>query len=252
MDAEEKQFYVLLTIFGSMFGIGPFIFLEATGTWTFLAGCALTILGLAGLLMLVLDRRRIKQRIAGAADALVVKASLKLIPVVGVWILVATLAYSLHVLRSDLDVYVMPRVLTKQQIAELHKLLTEHDHAPVVLKYDHYDKETEAYAGQWADVLAQAGWPVTSDTDESHQPFARDANSICVEEMGARPGTQDPPAERLVQALETVATEGCSGHSETTPGYKLFLVVGHRPLALHKTPPILTRIGQWLERKATE
>ena len=156
-------------------------------------------------------------------------------------------------IRSDLDTYVMPRVLTKQQAVELHKLLTEHAHVPVVLKYDHYDPETESYAGQWADVLANAGWPLTSDTDESQQPYARAYLNLCVVELGNPPDPEhSSSAATLTQALGIAGGDQCSGKNPSLPGYKLFLVVGHRPLELHKKPPILTRLGQWLERKANE
>ena len=147
-------------------------------------------------------------------------------------------------LRSDLDTYVMPRTLTAQQVSQIRDYLSRHDPIPVVLKYDSRDREAEAFAGKFADALDTTKWALTSDDNESSPPFARECPNLCVSSRGNKEDTEHALAEALrVAGFDDVT----SGWSNTAGETKVFLVIGRRPLMLHRGPSLLTRLGQWLE-----
>jgi len=296
MEADEKQFYVLLTIFGAFLGIGPFIMFEATGTWTFLAGCVLSVLGLGGLLMLIRDRLRIKERVGVVARSAGVQTSIKIMSVLGIWILMAMLVSYLHDLRSDLNTYVMPRTITKQQAQKLREYLSKRESCAVTIKVVRHDQEAMEYAGQLFNAMRQTNWdinppnhggpeyvkfepygakPNLSNYGQNHiEAFLRDyaewvnaevrrnadennfdATGLNIQvEMPGQPVNPDPrhptPDQLLSDALQYAGLEEPGrGGSYNKDGYKLSLLVGHRPRILGDQTPLKDRIAHWIESR---
>jgi hypothetical protein len=252
MDDKEKQLYVLLAIFGAMAGIGPYIVFEASSAWGLLAGCALTVFGFGGLLMLLPSRPRIQQRIVGIVGNWITRVPLNLMGVVGVWMLVALLVYTLHDLRSDLNEYAMPRSVTQKQYSDLREYLSKRVPAnfPIMVMAEPTDPEAVSYAAQLGDALTRAGWEATCCRTPNHPLH----DGVLIGSSGIVP--KNNPYVILDQALSSINVG--SGYINIGPfdknEYQLYLLVGHRPVAIGYTVrrSLLFRVGDWLRNKAIE
>ncbi len=170
MEEQEKEFYALLTIYGALAGIGPYIIFEASGTWSFVAGCVLTIFGFGGLLMLLPSRQRVQQRLVGTVGNWAGRLpSLKFMAVVGVWILIGTLVYILHELRSELDIYVTPRTVSADQAERIKKYLSDLTPGLVSVVVVPRDDEAQTYANQLWAALRETKWEVNPPKHDGPQ-----------------------------------------------------------------------------------
>jgi hypothetical protein len=250
MEAKERQYYALLTIFGALFGIGPFIMFEAGSSSGFLWGCFLTLFGLVGLLMLYGVQFRRGERIGGLTN----KIPIGLMGVVGVWILLGIFVNFIYGIRTDLDTYVMPRTITEKQSDELRNFSSDfsshHQLPAITLKVNPQDQEAIDYWQKLGGVFNRAKWKVEISTTNSN-PDPSLNPGLCIYAMGKDGNTsrdpEDDPRQVLTMALRAARIETTCGGGGGSGEYKLFLLVGHRPLRVGNQAPWRIRIAQWLE-----
>jgi hypothetical protein len=156
---------------------------------------------------------------------------------------------SLHSLRSDFDTYVMPRTITQKQADDLREYLSHHEAHAVTVKVNSLDREATEYAGQLFNALKRTDWDVTMSTSDSSPNTLNDG--MCIGVVGQNAGPTDPkhdPQPLLQEALQSAHIESGCGSGIGAGDYKLFLLVGRRPLKLGDQQPMLSKIGRWIER----
>lgn len=245
---QTRLFWVALTIFGSMFATGLFIVFQNLG-W----GLFDTIAGFLGLIVLVRDR--------GNMDFLRTTKLPKLpgIPVRTVLLTLASAAISIFVgqtisqimtIQTAVTQYVLPRSLTEKQTDVLRDFLSHHKSYSVTVKANPLDGEAIEYAGQLFNALHGTDWTVEMNT--SNQDPNTLNPGLCIDEMGvnAKPkfDPKDDPRNLLQQAFQAANVEVNCGGGVGAGDYKLFLLVGHRPLVMNAQPPVLVRLGNWIAR----
>jgi hypothetical protein len=158
--------------------------------------------------------------------------------------------WSIHVLRDNMESYVMPRTVSERQANELCKILAEHESFTVTVKWNGQDQEASVYAGQLNGALAKAKWTVLTDTTD--RPPAIWSPGLCVEALSPNgqspPNTKDDPALLLERSLENanIPDSGCGGSTNQTGEYKLYLLVGRRSSELRHEAVWVKHVKQWI------
>jgi hypothetical protein len=150
-------------------------------------------------------------------------------------------------LRRDLDTYVMPRVVTSKQADDLKEYLSHQKAHSVTAKVNSRDREATEYWGQLSNALKRTEWNVEMSTGDA-PPFTLN-NGLCIHEEGQNAKPKDPkndPRTILESALRQAQINPNCGGGSAAGDYKLFILVGHRPLAIGKEPSSLYRLGRWL------
>jgi len=154
-----------------------------------------------------------------------------------------------HSLRNDLNTYGMPRTVTEKQSAVLRRCLSHHQPYVATVKVSSLDAEAREYAGQVSNALKRSGWDVTSgNPNEEPRPLN---DGLCIGVTGSNAGPPDPkrdPQPLLRQALQAAHIDANCGSSVGAGEYKLFLLVGHRPLKVRKEAPMFFKLNHWIER----
>jgi hypothetical protein len=153
----------------------------------------------------------------------------------------------MNALRSDIDAYVMPRTVTQKQADDLREYLSHRDKYAVTVKVNPLDAEAREYASRIFNALNQSDWNATFDTSIGDPSTANDG--VCINTVGenAKPyDAKHDPQPLLQQAFASADIQtNCSG-SAAAGAYKLFVLVGHRPLIVGYRPPALVRLGRWI------
>jgi hypothetical protein len=166
------------------------------------------------------------------------------VAIVGFLVLWTILLFQIASVRSDLDAYAMPRQLSQQQAHDLSAYLTAHGSYPVTVKADVSNPEAWQYASQIYSAIHSSNWKAElSPVNDDPKPINQ---GLCIQITGAGKGPA-LPTEILQKAFQSAGIEGnCSGVG-SAGDYKMFVLVGSRPIAIGRTPSLLTRLGQWLE-----
>lgn len=185
---------------------------------------------------------------------------------VGGFVLYALL--SVRTLRTDLNRYAMPRVVTKEQADDLRKaLLASPSETPVKVFTNVTDPEALEYGGQVFNAISAGGWEVqfqpidpwdtTAPTiqgtrfDKLFVQRSQGLNiEVCLVGQPTNPDPKHPAPEVLLQtALREAHIEVNGGGTAADCGqYTLALVIGKRPRTIGEEPPVLVRFGDWLRR----
>jgi hypothetical protein len=109
------------------------------------------------------------------------------------------------------------------------------------------DGEAREYAGQLSNALNRANWDATFDT--SGQPNS--AEGLCInttgENVNPKPfDAKHDPKTLLQQALTAADIRVNCGASSGAGEYKLYLLVGHRPVVVGDQEPLLSKVGRWI------
>jgi hypothetical protein len=232
---QEKLFWVLLTIFGSVFATGLFVILDK-----FWWGLFEIILGLVGLIWLIRDH-------LVHVSAAPIKTPLLILACVGVSIFAGHSISQIVAIRGAVARYVLPRVLTEKQTGDLQEYLSKRKSHGITVKVSPLDSEAIGYASQIFNALKQTNWDVTFSTANADPNTLNNGLCICV--VGSNAGPADPKhnPEQLIQAAFRAANIEVNGGASVGAGeYKLFILVGHRPLAIGRRKPILAKLGYWI------
>lgn len=157
--------------------------------------------------------------------------------------------------RRDLDIYAMPRVLSKLQAASLQSYLSQREPHAVAVKSDPLDPEASAYARQLWGALRAGGWNADFNGSAPDADPKIVSAGLCVETTGDNSGPSEPkhdPRPLLQDALRLSQIETNCGEGEGAGEYKLYLLVGHRPVEIGKQVPLLVRMADWLKRQALQ
>jgi hypothetical protein len=160
-----------------------------------------------------------------------------------------TAVFYVRRLRSDLDTYVMPRVVTAKQADELRDFLSLHAACSVTVKVNPLDEEALEYWAQLSNALKRTEWNVEMSTASADPNTQNPGLNIYEQGINAKP--KDPKADLralLEQAFQAahIAVNGSGGAAAGE--YKLFILVGRRPRVIH-SPSFKTQIGQWIIRR---
>src|SRR5208337_816665 len=244
---QDRLFLVALTIFGSMFASGLFVVFQSLG-W----GLFQLIGGFLGLVVLIRDRTNVNflrnTRIPKLPAGIPLRTLVLVLASATISIFVGHTISQIMTIQTAVDQYVLPRSLTKKQVDEIRDYLSHRKVYSVTVKANPLDGEALEYAGQLFNALRGTDWTVEMNT--SNQEPGTPNPGLCIEELGANSkpkfNPNDDPAELLRQAFQVSNIEvNCSGGSGSGE-YKLFLLVGHRPLVMNAQPPALFRLGMWI------
>jgi hypothetical protein len=171
--------------------------------------------------------------------------------IVAVSTLVGYIPYAVFDTNAKLQTYVIPRTLTKSQADMLVQTLSKHEHYTATVKVNPLDAEAREYAEQVFNALDETDWDVDFDTSSGDPNTLHDG--LCVDERGvdSKPkyDSKSDPREILEHAFEEVRIEISCSNMESGSEYKLYVLVGHRPLTIGNRMTILQRLGQWLMEK---
>jgi hypothetical protein len=245
---QTRLFWVLLTIFGSMFATGLFVIFQTLG-W----GLFYTIAGLLGMLILVRDRVSV--------DVLKVARVLSFprVPIRTPVLVLASAVISIFVghtiaqimaIQTAVTRYVLPRAVTEKQADALRDYLSHYEAHSVTVKADPLDGEAIQYAVQVYNAFRRTEWTVELSTSDKG-PNTLNAG-LCIGEQGTNAKRNDPrhdPRDLLQQAFQAAHIEVDCGSGSSAGEYKLFVLVGHRPLVMGSTEPEPTpvKLGHWIE-----
>lgn len=182
----------------------------------------------------------IVHRVTGGTWLVAVIAGLA---VIGIYILSLSIAFVIQ-LRIDLDRYVMPRVVTRQQADAIRTNVQ--GAGSVTVKVNPRDSEALEYAGQLFSALRNTGWNVEMSTADA-PPVANDGVGHYLTGQNYAPDKRNPGGElqALANALQKSGIQINSGGAQGAGEYKMFLLVGHRPLSIGSLP-LRYKIGQWV------
>jgi hypothetical protein len=167
--------------------------------------------------------------------------------VLGTYVVSASIAFVIR-LRIDVDKYVMPRMITKQQADAIQKNVQGRG-STVTVKVNSRDGEATQYAGQLFNVLRKTAWNVEMSTEDAPPLPLNDGLCYHMTGQNNAPDPRNPGGElqALVDALQKAGIRVNGGGGQAAGEYKMFLLVGHRPVTL-TGPSLRSKIGQWIMR----
>jgi hypothetical protein len=148
-------------------------------------------------------------------------------------------------LRVDLDRYVMPRVVTREQGAAVQKNVQ--GVGSITVKVNVHDREAHEFSAQLFNALRNTGWTVEKSIADAPPHTLNDGLSTLVMGANNAPDRQNPgrELEGLVKGLRKAGIEVNGSGTVSAGDYKLFLLVGHRPLSIGGLP-LRYKLGQWV------
>jgi hypothetical protein len=120
----------------------------------------------------------------------------------------------------------------------------------VTVKVNPLDEEALRYAGQIYSALRQTSWTVDFSTADADP---RPGNGVNYLVTGASPQLQNSrqtPSDLLQAAFRSAGITINGGGTQGAGDYKMFVIVGHRPLTTSPRLPLLFRLGSWLAHLA--
>jgi hypothetical protein len=178
MEAD-RLFWVLLTIFGSVFATGIFVISER-----FWLGLSEVVFGVVGLIWLIRDHLTPTITVVPIKTPLIILASM------GVSIFAGYTFSQFVTIKRTVTRYVLPRTLTEKQTSNLQKYLSQRKTHPVAVKVNPLDSEALQYASQLFNALKQANWDATFDTSDRDPNTLNNGLTICV--VGSNAGPPRP------------------------------------------------------------
>ena len=114
------------------------------------------------------------------------------------------------------------------------------------MKVNPLDAEAREYAGQILNALRGADWNAAFNTSTVEQPLTMN-DGLCFQTTGENSvdPKHNPKALLEVVFRNAEILVNCSG-STGGGDYKLFVLVGHRPLVVGNHEPVLSRVGRWI------
>lgn len=167
-----------------------------------------------------------------------------------VLLLWVSLSLQIHSLRSDIDTYVMPRQLTQEQASEVQSYLMSREPHSIEVKVNSTDQEAIEYASQIQSAIKRGGWDVKFDTPVDDIQV-NTTTGLATWEDGENSRSNDPrhdPKQLVLEAFQSAHVVFNGGGGASAGTYKLFIIVGRRPLALNRNLPLLYVLGRWLIR----
>jgi hypothetical protein len=158
----------------------------------------------------------------------------------------------MHTLRSDLDTYAMPRTIAEKQAESLRKYLLGYEQyaVTVTLKANPDDHEAVEYASQIVNAFVGSGWNTSLDTSDSAPTLKTFNDGLYLHVVGANAGPPDPKHNPQLILREAFEAANIAANVTTLGAgdYKVFLLVGRRPIKLEGEETMLFKLGRWIEQ----
>jgi hypothetical protein len=155
------------------------------------------------------------------------------------YLAIVVIAY-VRSIRRDVDRYVMPRRITKTQARRLREYLSHHPSHALTIKVDPLDSEANWYANQLLAVFKQTQWNVDYNITRPYMPD----DGLCIHATGSQGIGKDDPRTILQPAFVFARITVNRGSAVAAGEFKVFLLVGRRPLAIRYREPLLSRVGK--------
>lgn len=123
----------------------------------------------------------------------------------------------MNALRSDIDTYVMPRTVTRQQADDLREYLSQHDKYAVTVKVNPVDAEAREYGAQLLNAFNRSDWTATFDTSGNDPSIAPSTlnDGLCIDVIGENAKPYDAKHDPKTFLQEAFSAAGivanCSG-----------------------------------------
>ena len=115
------------------------------------------------------------------------------------------------------------------------------------MKVNPLDSEATGYASLIFNALKQTSWDVTFSTANADPNTLNNGLFTCVVGSNAGPPDSKDNPEQIIRAAFRAANIEVNGGASIGAGeYKLFILVGHRPLAIGRRKPMLAKLGYWI------
>lgn len=207
---------------------GTFVIFERLG-W----GIIYTLAGLVGLIVLI--RHRVRKSLINMPfrTPIIALACLVISLFVGQTVSQITMTHNAVV------AYVLPRQVTEKQAINLANSLSHHEAHSVTVKAYPLDAEAIEYAAQILNALKRSDWNVDFSTSDG-EPYTLNAGT-CIYTQGQVSVPNDAkhdPGTILQQAFRDAQIEVNCGGGVVAGNFKLFVLVGHRPLVTGRTRSI--------------
>jgi hypothetical protein len=138
----------------------------------------------------------------------------------------------------------MPRIVTPQQADAIQKNVQ--GAGSITVKVNLRDPEAREYAGQLLNALRNTRWNVDMGNADA-PPVLDDGVRHYMTGQNNAPDKRNPGGDlqALVNALQKAGIQINGGGSQGAGEYKMFLLVGHRPVSIGR-PPLRYKVGQWV------
>src|SRR6185437_10180684 len=138
----------------------------------------------------------------------------------------------------------MPRIVTQQEADAIQTNVQ--GAGSVTVKVDPRDREALEYAGQLFNALRNTGWNVDMSTADA-PPIPNDGVCHYLTGQNNAPDRRNPGGElqALANGLQKAGIRIDGGGAQGAGEYKMFLLVGHRPVSIGR-PPLRYKVGQWV------
>lgn len=219
---QTRMFVVSLSVFGWIFSAGVGAFLAGSRLW----GLTWILASIIGAAVLVRDRiRSLPIRIF-----LLVLASW-----VGALIIGYT-SYQITEVSKAMNIYVLPRTVNNEQAEAIVAYLAPHEAFKVTIKVNARDGEATEYGGHLLNALKRTSWEIKQNDSPENPQILMDG--LCIHETGSSHKPKSDPAVLLKNALHKAqVTVNCGPGGPLDGEYELFLLVGHRPVAIGEREP---------------
>jgi hypothetical protein len=164
--------------------------------------------------------------------------------VIATYLALLSIAFVIR-LRIDLDKYAMPRVVSQQQVDAIRKNVQ--GAGSITIKVNPRDREALEYAGRLLNALRNTGWNVEMSTADAPPIPLDDGVRYYLTGQNSAPDRRNPGGElqELASALQRAGIQINGGGAQGAGEYKMFLLVGHRPVSIGG-PPLRYKVGQWI------
>jgi hypothetical protein len=249
MSLRDMVFWLFVVLFGT----GTEVIYRSQGEGGEIAGITLIVVGLAGMVgcawPLLKDPLTGKFQLTWGLAQRLWRAPLYRTAVsrlILTYVVIYAAVY-VHTLRTDINMYAMPRTVTKEQADALRHYLSQHrEKYSVTVRTTAHSQEADEYAGRIFNALNRTGWDShldESDDSPEHPNPIPSLIGMCVFIRGANGGSDQETTLRQAFVAAGIPDSGCG------PGrngeYTLFVLVGHRPLVVGDNEPLAYKIGRW-------
>ena len=154
---------------------------------------------------------------------------------------------SMRDLHNDFEKYVLPRHLAQSQFDKLTASLTKIGANTIYFKSSN-NQEANEYATQLEEAFRRSGWQVEMGSPDDKPLINNPGMELYETGVGVR---KDRDA-RLFQMLQMALGDAdipWGGAGGDGPGveYRIFILVGTRPLRVGEQPPFRNKLAHWLE-----
>lgn len=173
----------------------------------------------------------------------------------GVWVcsvggLFLCILFQMYSIRQDVNVYIMPRVVTEAQKVALTRTLGNvvANDKRIFILIPPYNPEALSYANQLMSAIEMAGWqPSSPHVPSDKEPQITESGSCGLRSDAT--GENDATTKldgNIVRAFNEAGLDIRCGGGGVAGAHKFYLIVNARPIEINRSFPIIYYLGRWL------